>query len=77
MAGAMPSLRADADKLPRATTSTKVEIWRNWAMLAFHNDFICDKNTQMHVFIVSFSYLQVNILDGNRITNFHLDWSNS
>jgi len=46
-------------------------------MLAFHNDFICDKNTQMHVFIVSFSYLQVNILDGNRITNFHLDWSNS
>ena len=59
MAGAMPSLRADADKLPRATTSTKVEIWRNWDMVAF----ICDKYTQMHVLIVSSSYQQVNILD--------------
>jgi hypothetical protein len=41
MAGAMPSARAAADRLPRATTSTKVEICLNCPTC---RPVICDKN---------------------------------
>jgi len=41
-------------------------------MASVPGESIHDKNAQMHIFIVSFSYLNVNILDANPDTNF---WS--